>query len=111
MGLDEELLLCPVHSLREHVKRTSGLVSRPRRLFVSPRNPSRAMSKNAISYFLREIIAESGASKKSSITPRAHSIRGIATSTAFHKNWSVSSVLDVACWKSTSVFASFYLKV
>ena len=34
----------------------------------------------------------------------------LAPSTAFHRNWSVSSVLNAACWKSNSVFASFYLK-
>ena len=29
-GLDEELLLCPVHTLREYLKRTSSFVYRPR---------------------------------------------------------------------------------
>ena len=77
---------------------------------MSPRNLSRVMSKNAMSYFLREVIAESGASKEPGVVPRAHSIRGVATSTAFHRNWSVSSVLDAVCWRSSSVFVSFYLK-
>ena len=110
MGLDEDFLLCPVHCLREYVKQTSGVVNHPQHLFVSPCNPSRVMSKNAISYFLREVIAESGTSKESGVVPRTHRIRGIATSTACHRNWSVSSVLDAACWRSSSVFASFYLK-
>ena len=104
------MLLCPVRCLREYVRRTSGGVNRPRRLFVSPRNPSRVMSKNAISYFLREVITESGASKEPGVVPRAHSIRGVATSAAFHRNWSVSSLLDAACWRLNSVFTSFYLK-
>ena len=55
---------------------------------MSPRWPSRAMSKNAISYFLREVIVHSGASSESVAAPKAHSIRGIATSSAFFKNWS-----------------------
>ena len=50
-GLDDDLLLCPVRCLRKYLQRTSAGVSRPRRLFVSPRNPSRAMSKNAISFY------------------------------------------------------------
>ena len=50
-GLQEELLLCPVRSIREYVKRTSKFVNRLRRLFVSPRCPSRAISKNGISSF------------------------------------------------------------
>ena len=85
MSLDEDFLLCPVRCLREYVKWTSGLVNRPRRLFVSPRNPSRAVSKNAISYFRREVFTELGASKEPGVVPRAHSIRGVATSTAFHR--------------------------
>ena len=73
-GLDEDLLLCPVRCLREYLQRTSSGVNRPRCLFLSPRNPSRAISKNAISYFLREVIAEAGASKQPGVIPRAHRI-------------------------------------
>ena len=47
-GLPEELLLCPVHALSEFVTRTSRVVNRPRRLFVSSRRSSRDMSPNGI---------------------------------------------------------------
>ena len=43
-------------------------------------------------------------------TPRAHSVRGVATSAAFLRNWSVSKVLEAATWRSNPVFASFYFK-
>ena len=109
-GLDEELSLCPVRALREYLKRTSSFVDRPPCLFVLPRSPSRAMSKNGISYLLREVIFESGACKEDGAALRAHSILGIATSSAFSRNWSVSSVLDAASWWSNSVFTSFYFK-
>ena len=109
-GLQEDLLLCPVRSLSEYVARTSDFVNRPRRLFVSPRCPSRAMSRSGISYFLREVIVHSGASSESVATPRAHSIRGIATSSAFFRNWSLSSVLEAALWRSNTVFTFFYLR-
>ena len=108
--LQEELLLCPVRSLREYLRRTSKFVNRPRRLFVSPRCPSRAMSKNGISFLLREVIVQSGASSEEVATPRAHSIRVIATSSTFFKNWSISSVLEAASWKSNTVFSSFYFR-
>ena len=75
---------------------------------MSPRAPSRAVSKNAISFLLREVIYESGASGEAGSTVRAHSIRSIATSSAFFKNWSVANVLDAASWRSNSVFTSFY---
>ena len=94
--LSEDLLLCPVRSLREYLRRTSGFVNRSCRLFVSPRRPSRAMLKNGISYLLREVIVHSGASSEDGVAPRAHSIHGIATSSAFFKNWSISNVLEAA---------------
>ena len=62
------------------------------------------MSKNGISFLLREVIVQSGASSEEVAAPRAHSICGIATSSAFFKNWSLSSVLEAASWQSNSVF-------
>ena len=109
-GLPEDLLLCPVRSLSAYVTRTSNVVNRPCRLFVSSRCPSRAMSKDGISYLLRELIVQSGASSQSGQAPRAHSIRGIATSSAFFRNWSLRSVLEAASWRSNTVFSSFYLR-
>ena len=82
-GLPEDLLLCPVRSLSAYLARTSNVVSRPRRLFVSSKCPSRAMSKIGISYLLREQIVQYGASSQSGQAPGAHSIRGITTSSAF----------------------------
>ena len=104
------MLLCPVRSLSEYVARTSSVADRPRRLFLSPRNPSRAMSKNGISFLLREVIVHSGASPNDVAAPKAHNIHGIATSLAFFRNWSLASVLDAASWRSNTVFTSFYLK-
>ena len=83
VGMPEDLLLCPVHAFSEYLDRTSAIVNRPRRLFVLSKCPSRAMSKNGISYMLREVSVQLGASSRSGLVPRAHSITGIATSSAF----------------------------
>ena len=109
-GLPEDLLLCSVRSLSAYLDRTSGLVNRPRQLFVSSKCPSRAMSKNGISYMLREVIVQSGASSQCDQVPQVHSIRGIATSSAFFRNWSLRSVLEAASWRSNMVFTFFYLQ-
>ena len=77
---------------------------------MSSRNPARVMSKNGISYLLREVIVHSGASSVDAAAPKAHSIRGIAPSSAFFKNWSLASVLEAASWRSNTVFTSFYLR-
>ena len=102
-------MLCPVRSLSAYVARTSQFVNRPRRLFVSPGCPSRAMSKNGLSFFLREVIVQSGASSEAVAAPRAHSIRGIATSSAFFRNWSLRSFLEAASWRSNTVFTPIYV--
>ena len=110
-SLEEELLLCPVRALRTYLDRTRDLPRRPQSLFISPRFPSRAISKNALSFFLRELISGAGAvGEDGGRPPRAHSIRGVSTSVAFMRNWSVAKVLEAATWKTNSVFASFYLK-
>ena len=66
------------------------------RLFVSPRRPSRAISKNAVSFFLCEVIHDAGASRPEVGSVRAHEVRSVSTSVAFHRNWSVSTVLESA---------------
>ena len=85
--------------------------SRPRSLFLSPRFPTRSLSKNALSFFLRETILESGAVwGQEGRPPRAHDIRGVGVSLHFYRNWSVSKVCEAATWRSNTVFVSFYLK-
>ena len=100
-SLPDELLLCPVDALRLYLSRTASLPSRPRFLFVSPRSPSRSLSKNVLSFLIHEVIAEAyssaghslpsapssssySVSSSSSSRPRtsirAHGIRGVAAS-------------------------------
>ena len=109
-GLNDDLLLCPVRALRLYLDRTASLAPLRHHLFVSPRCPSRSLSKNAISFFLRDVISSAGASRPEVGRLRAHDIRSVSTSAAFHRNWSVSAVLESATWSSSSVFSSFYLR-
>ena len=67
------------------------------------------MSKNAMSFFLRQLITESRA-LSSLVPPRAHDIRGIATSLNYYSNLSISAIKEAATWKSNRVFAMRYLK-
>ena len=128
-SLPDELLLCPVRALRLYLFHTASLPSCPRSLFVFPRSPARSLFKNALSLFIREVIAEAYSSAgrslpsapsslSSSVAPspsrprsfiRAHGVRGVATSWAFHRNAPLSSILESATWSSSSVFSSFYL--
>ena len=113
--LPDELLLCPVRPLRSYLSRTSSLAPRPRTLFVSPRSTSRSLSKNALSFFLRDVISRAYSSPSSSASSSApssslaHSVRGVAASWAFARSASLSSVLAAASWSSSSVYFSFPL--
>ena len=100
-GLDTDLLLCPVRALRLYLLRDRSL---------SPCRHSRAMSKNAVSFFLREVIAAAGAARPQVGSLRVHEVRSVSTSVAFHRNWSVTCVLESATWASSLVFSSFYLR-
>ena len=104
-----ERVLCPVRAVRylRRAARSPGFT--PNRLFVSPSDPKQSMSKNAMSFFLRQLITESGA-VSSSVPPRAHDIRGIATSLNYYSNLSLSAISEAATWKSKRVFAIRYLK-
>ena len=109
-GLDTDLLLCPVRALRLYLLRARSLSPCRHRLFVSPRRHSRAMSKNAVSFFLREVISAAETARPHVGSLRAHEVCSVSTSVAFHRNWSVSSVLESATWASSLVFSSFYLR-
>ena len=100
--------MCPVCSLRFSLEHTKSAVSHAFSLFVSPRSPSRQISKNTVWFFLMEVISGAGAVSRDVVTPlRVHNISGVATSTVFMQNWSVSKVLEAASWRSNSVFAAF----
>ena len=85
-GLDDYLLLCPVRTLRVYLDRTRPPAPVRHRLLVSPRRPSRALSMNAVSFFLRDVITASRAARPEAGSVRAHDIRGVSTSVAFHRN-------------------------
>ena len=131
--LPDELLLCPVHAFRLYLSRTASIPSRPRTLFVSLRSPSRPLSKNTLSFFIRDVISDaytslgtplpsvscssssftsslpSGSSSHSASALWAHGVHGVALSLGFCWNAPLTSVLEAATWASASVFTSFYL--
>ena len=111
-SLPGELSLCPVCALQVYIQRTSSLSPRPRSLFVSPRSPSRPLSKNALSSFLRSVILLSFPSPSAapSASSHAHSVRGMATFAAFSRNVPLASILSAATWSSSTVFTSFCLR-
>ena len=111
--LPEELLLCPVRALRIDLNRTDKLKPHPRALFISPKVTFKAIMKNVISFFLREVISQTYNSVSDPgplVRSRALSSRGMATSDSLLRNFPVAKVLSAACWKSPLVFYIFLFK-
>ena len=104
-----ERVHCPVRAIKFLRKAARSASFIPSRLFVSPRNLERSMSKNAMSFYLQQLIVDSG-TVSSARPPRAHDIRGIARSLNYYSNLSLSNLMQVATWRSNRVFASRYLK-
>ena len=115
VGQEEEVKLCPVRALRAYLSRTKSLRSpMVNRLFVSPRCPTRACSKNAMSFFIRSIIREAHASLAPECLPilrvTPHQLRAVSTSLSFAHNLSLENVMEAAQWRCESVFALHYLR-
>ena len=81
--LPEERVLCPVHAVRIYLDLTKDLSPRPHSLFVSSWHLRHSISKNALSFFICQVIVDAGASTKGSSPPRAHSVHGVTASAAF----------------------------
>ena len=111
---DEDVFLCPVRSLREYIKRTSGNRRGQRRLFVSV-NPRYAadIRKSTISRWLILTVKNAyiDAGKSLPRDPiRAHEIRAISASLALAKGAAAQTILKAASWKNISTFIDFYLR-
>ncbi|XP_068222509.1 uncharacterized protein [Palaemon carinicauda] len=91
----EDLLLCPVRTIRK---------------YLSP--VKRAVSKNTISFWLRLVTKRAYDSDGSAVpgTPRPHDIRGLSTSLAFDTNMAVGQVMRADTWARQSTFMGHYLK-
>ena len=98
-GLDYDLLLCPVRALRLYLLRARSLYTGRHRLFVSPLRPARPFLRTRCRSFGGGNCCCSGIAAARAARPqvgslRAHKVRSVSTSVAFHRHWSVASVLD-----------------
>ncbi|XP_068248828.1 uncharacterized protein [Palaemon carinicauda] len=107
----DHLLLCPVRSLRRYLKRTAAARPHVQALFVSTGRTKRRVTKNSISSWIRKVISSTlNPDSPPSSRPRAHDVRGVATSLAFKRNFSVTQVLQAGVWKRQTTFTAHYLQ-
>ena len=114
-GMEKDLLLCPVRSLKEYINRTKEFRRGRHRLFL-PCLPTsdKDITKNTISAWLKKTIK--AAYHKSASTPpiygkvSAHEIRAWATSAPLWHSASVEDVISAGYWASSNTFSSYYLR-
>ena len=79
-GMPEDLLQCPVHAFSEYLDRTSGIVNRPRRLFVCyVHSLFNRVLAHGVDRFLERLALEA-----------------LLHRLPFFHNWSLRSALEVA---------------
>ncbi|PIK47103.1 hypothetical protein BSL78_16030 [Apostichopus japonicus] len=101
----EDKRWCPVRALKWYLNKTEKL-RQSTSLFIIPRPPYAAASKDTLSRWLVEIIRPftSGTSR-----PRAHDVRGVAASTALFAGIPIEDILKAAAWKTPTTFVACYL--
>ena len=92
-GLDYDLLLCPFRALRLYLLRARSL-STVAIAFSCPLGALLALLYERGVVLLGEVIAAARAARPQVGSLRAHKVRSVSTSVAFHRHWSVASVLD-----------------
>ncbi|KAL8579157.1 hypothetical protein ACOMHN_010741 [Nucella lapillus] len=94
--------------------RTRSLRTTQRRFFISLRaSRSKDISAATISRWISQTIRSAYTQAHldvSSVQPRAHEVRSIATSAAFQYSLSLRDVLEAAYWRSENPFINFYLR-
>ena len=99
----EDRKWCPVRALKWYLHRTKDLRT-SQRLFVLPRRPHTAASRDTISRWLTEVITPHAQGQV-----RAHEVRGQATSKALFAGVPIEDILKAAAWKTPTTFVACYL--
>lgn len=109
-----EASLCPVRAIKTYLARTASIRGRSSNLWCSVKDPTRPLSKNALAFFVKELILEAhrhiNEEDARLVKSHIHEVRSIATSVAFRHNKSLSQITQSTFWRSKSVFASHYLR-
>ncbi len=114
-GLEDDKFMCPVRAVRVYLQRTRDIRGDRRKLFVSYKSGfEKEIHANTISSWLKKtiLLCYGGVSEEDQkITGvKAHQVRSVAASWAFHENVSMDTIMSACTWKSHNTFSSYYLK-
>lgn len=99
--------LCVITVLKEYLSRTRDLRGNKDPLFISHRRPHDRVKKEAISGWIRTVLAMAGIDTSAF---KAHSVRGASASKLAAINIPVTKIMEKASWSCKSTFQKFYNK-
>ena len=102
---DEDI--CPFLTLKEYLNQTQGLRGDEDKLFISYQKPHKAVSRNTVSRWAKEVLETAGIDTK---VYSAHTTRAASTSKAFGKPVPLDVLMKAAGWQSENTFHKFYNK-
>ena len=112
---DKDRVLCPVRALKFYLKRTEDVRDSRKKLFLAFKSGYKSeIARNTVSGWLKKVVllAYELACKdtKSLYNVKAHQVRAMASSYAFHRNCSMEKILMACSWKHHTTFTQFYLR-
>ena len=89
--------ICPFLTLKEYLKQTQGLRGNEDKLFISYQKPHKAVSRDAISRWVKQVLEAAGIDTN---VYSCHSTRAASTSKAYGKAVPLDVLMKAAGWKS-----------
>ena len=114
-GMEEDVKLCPVRALRVYVDRTRELHIGKKLLFVSyQKNFSKDIRAPTISGWIKKCVIycyeQAAGARSGSFRVRAHDVRALAASLAFHHHVPITEIMEACSWSSHNTFTTYYLQ-
>ena len=114
-GMAEDRLLCPIWALRFYLERSIPWREHKRLLFVSFKpGHKQDIVPSTISGWIRKTILQCYTNFPSPLRDshkvKAHLVRSMAASLAFHRQASMEQILRARTWRCHNTFTDFYLK-
>ncbi|KXJ09019.1 Transposon Tf2-6 polyprotein [Exaiptasia diaphana] len=99
--------ICPIHTLREYIRRTKPMRGNHEQLFLSFVKPHKPVSRDTISRWTKTVLQKSGID---TTMFTSHSTRAASASKAKQKDVPLDVILSHVGWSTTSTFTKFYDK-
>ena len=99
--------ICPLTTLKAYMKETETLRNGENKLFISFIKPNKAVSRDTISRWTKQVLTNSGIDTKMFTS---HSTRAASATKAHQKEIPLDTILNTIGWESAKTFQKYYHK-